>query len=341
MATTTALTAARTQPQSWSFAGFFARFVGPAALTAAGMIGAGAVATRLLAGAWFGFGLLWVALYIIPLVIVSLDSAARVAMKSGGRGMIEMVRRDIAAPLAWTIFIGAFLVNIVVNMSQMAAMVEGAYGAMGSLPPARGVGFLAVTTVLTAGAVSLAVLGGYKRVEKILTILLVVKLVCFIIVAIKGLLDWYTWPALAQGLVPHLPPNEAVVGTTRVRESFTQLMAIAGQALPPTVFLTYGYLHSNAGYTTADAKQAFWKTVYNLGFIWGLLRSISGSIVVSSVSHGLWNAGAYAFFGYGSTVGALGIKETAIYGPEVGFLGFALNLLFAAALWRWSKLVRC
>jgi len=31
--------------------GFFARLVGPAALTAAGMIGAGAVATRLLAGA--------------------------------------------------------------------------------------------------------------------------------------------------------------------------------------------------------------------------------------------------------------------------------------------------
>ena len=78
-----------------------------------------------------------------------------------------------------------------------------------------------------------------------------------------------------------------------------------------------------------------------LGLIWGLLRSISGSIVVSSMCHGLWNGGAYAFFGYGSTVGALGIKETAIYGPEVGFLGLALNLLFAAALWRWSKLARC
>ena len=60
--------------------GFFARFVGPAALTAAGMIGAGAVATRLLAGAWFGFDLLWVALYVIPMVIVTLDSASRVGM---------------------------------------------------------------------------------------------------------------------------------------------------------------------------------------------------------------------------------------------------------------------
>lgn len=72
-----------------------------------------------------------------------------------------------------------------------------------------------------------------------------------------------------------------------------------------------------------------------MGLIWALLRSISGSLVVSSVSHGLWNGAAYVFFGYGTTVGALGIEETATYGPEVGFLGLALNLLFAAALWRW------
>jgi hypothetical protein len=72
-----------------------------------------------------------------------------------------------------------------------------------------------------------------------------------------------------------------------------------------------------------------------MGLIWGLLRAISGSILVSSVSHGLWNGGAYAFFGYGTSVGALGMHDTAIYGPEVGLLGLGLNLLFAAALWRW------
>ena len=56
------------------------------------MIGAGAVATRLLAGAWFGFDLLWVALYVVPMVIFTLDSASRVAMLSGGRGMFDMIR---------------------------------------------------------------------------------------------------------------------------------------------------------------------------------------------------------------------------------------------------------
>lgn len=74
-----------------------------------------------------------------------------------------------------------------------------------------------------------------------------------------------------------------------------------------------------------------------MGAIWGLLRLISGSVIVASVSHGVWNGGAYVFFGFGTKVGALGVKETAVYGPEVGVLGLLLNLVFAAALWLWWK----
>lgn len=74
-----------------------------------------------------------------------------------------------------------------------------------------------------------------------------------------------------------------------------------------------------------------------IGAVWGLLRWISGSVIVASLSHGVWNGGAYVFFGFGTTVGAFGIQETAVYGPEVGFAGLALNVAFAAALWWWWK----
>jgi membrane protease YdiL (CAAX protease family) len=74
-----------------------------------------------------------------------------------------------------------------------------------------------------------------------------------------------------------------------------------------------------------------------LGLIWGLLRWISGSVIVASLSHGLWNGMDYVFFGFGTKVGALGIAKTAIYGPEVGVLGLVLNIAFAAVLWRWWK----
>jgi CAAX protease family protein len=62
-----------------------------------------------------------------------------------------------------------------------------------------------------------------------------------------------------------------------------------------------------------------------LGIVWGILRWISGSIIVSSGSHGLWNGIAYVFFGFGSKTGVLGIRNTGIFGPEIGVLGLVIN----------------
>lgn len=71
-----------------------------------------------------------------------------------------------------------------------------------------------------------------------------------------------------------------------------------------------------------------------LGAIWGMLRLLSGSLVVASVSHGIWNGLAYVLFGFGDRVGVLGIANTAVYGPEVGILGLLLNLGLTPLLWR-------
>jgi membrane protease YdiL (CAAX protease family) len=74
-----------------------------------------------------------------------------------------------------------------------------------------------------------------------------------------------------------------------------------------------------------------------IGITWGMLRSISGSILVTSVCHAVWNAAVYTFFGFGATIGVLGIKNTAIYGPESGLVGLGLNLGLATWLWRWWR----
>ncbi len=315
-------------------AGLFARLVGPAALTAAGMIGAGAVATRLLAGAWFGFELLWVALYVIPMVIVTLDSASRVAMTSSGRGMLDMVRIDIGAWLAWTIFVAAFAVNIIVNMSQMSAMVEGAYGALGRLPPGTAdAGIVVVTVGLTALSVVLGVRGGYKRVEKIMTALLIVILVSFLVVAIKGLLDWHTWGPLARGLVPQIPADIPAEGGTRMRSGYTQMMGIAGQALAPTVFLTYGYLTANAGYTAADAKRSFWKTVKNLGVIWGLF-SVVVIVAGATALHNVYTGNGPSYLGvtHYSQIESIPVAGQVLGPAFPGALGFLAPRLFSVGL---------
>jgi membrane protease YdiL (CAAX protease family) len=74
-----------------------------------------------------------------------------------------------------------------------------------------------------------------------------------------------------------------------------------------------------------------------IGVIWGVLRWMSGSVVITSVSHGLWNGGAYVLFGFGGKTGALGVRDTAIWGPEVGILGLVFNLMFVAALWFFTQ----
>jgi manganese transport protein len=313
------------------------RFVGPAALTAAGMIGAGAVATRLLAGAWFGFELLWVALLVIPMVIVTLDSASRVGITSGGRGLLDMVRTDIGAWLAWFVFLPMALVNVVVNMSQMSAMVEGAYGALGRLPPAGGestTGLFVVTIVLTVTTVVAAVMGGYRRMEKIMTTLLVVILVCFIVVAVKGLLDWRTWLSLAGGLVPRIPADLPVIDQPeRVRDGFRQIMAIAGQALPPAVMLSYGYLAANSGYTAADIKRSFWKTVTNLGVVWGIF-SVVVIVAGATALHQVYTGSGPTLLGvrHYSQIESIPVAGQVLGPAFPGALGFLAPRFFSLGL---------
>ena len=55
-----------------------------------------------------------------------------------------------------------------------------------------------------------------------------------------------------------------------------------------------------------------------VGIAWGLLRLISSSLLVAAVTHGIWNGVVYELFNNGAEIGALGIRNTALFGPEAG-----------------------
>ena len=94
----------------------------------------------------------------------------------------------------------------------------------------------------------------------------------------------------------------------------------------------------DTGYAPVGAQiPVFLVNVAVIGAIWGMLRLISGSVLVTSLAHGVWNGLAYVLFGFGTKVGALGIQNTALFGPEIGWAGLVLNALFAAALWQWYR----
>ena len=81
----------------------------------------------------------------------------------------------------------------------------------------------------------------------------------------------------------------------------------------------------------------FLLNAFLLGAVWGLMRLISGSVLVASACHGLWNGLAYVLFGFGPRPGALGIANGALYGPEGGLLGVLLNLAAVALLCWWQR----
>ena len=135
------------------------------------------------------------------------------------------------------------------------------------LPPTGGeaaLGLVVVTLVLTALTVVAAVLGGYKRVEKIMTALLVVILVCFIIVAIKGLLDWHDvarrWRA---GWCRRFPPSVPVAGRPTARASASRRSwPSPGRRCRRRCCCPTDISPRTPATRRADIKPAFWKTVH-------------------------------------------------------------------------------
>jgi membrane protease YdiL (CAAX protease family) len=114
-----------------------------------------------------------------------------------------------------------------------------------------------------------------------------------------------------------------------------RISALATLSLTTVAFVlwhvSFVFVSSEFHFVQSDIPLFFINATL-LGLIWGMLRLASGSIIVSSAGHGLWNGLTYVLFGVGSTPGALGIRNLALYGPEVGLYGAALNALVLAVL---------
>jgi len=71
-----------------------------------------------------------------------------------------------------------------------------------------------------------------------------------------------------------------------------------------------------------------------IGFVFGFLRQMSGSLLAPSIAHALWNALSYTLFGMGEKAGVLNIASRKIFDPEIGLLGLLLNFFAVILFWR-------
>ena len=298
-----------------------ASFVGPAAVMAAGTMGAGAMASFLLAGAWFRYDLLWVILLMLPVFVVSADCASRIGALNPDRGMLSLVRDHISVPLAWFILLVVVPVHFLVTMGQISVMSSAAVsllapGSGGRLSLLPEVG---LALVLTARTLWLVLSRGYERMQRVMTALMVLMFLCFLLVALRGFTEW---PAILRGFVPKLPADLPVPGSDGPRVATTSIIAMVGAAIAPAALLGLPYLCADAGGGRDELARGFRQSVINLGFVFGAYAIL---VVI---------AGGYALYTLpdNASFADVGQASQVLRAAFPGFLAPAGPLIFSLGL---------
>ncbi len=299
----------------------FGNLVGPAAVMAAGTMGAGAMASFLLAGAWFRYDLLWVILLMLPVFVVSADCASRIGALNPDRGMLSLVRDHISVPLAWCILLVVVPVHFLVTMGQISVMSSAAVsllapGSGGRLSLLPEVG---LALVLTARTLWLVLSRGYERMQRVMTALMVLMFLCFLLVALRGFTEW---PAILRGFVPKLPADLPVPGSDGPRVATTSIIAMVGAAIAPAALLGLPYLCADAGGGRDELARGFRQSVINLGFVFGAYAIL---VVI---------AGGYALYTLpdNASFADVGQASQVLRAAFPGFLAPAGPLIFSLGL---------
>ena len=254
----------------------FKNLVGPGAVIAAGTMGAGAVASLILAGAWFRYDLLWVVLFMLPLFVVAVDSSSRIGTVNRGEGMLTIVSRYINPSVAWLLLLINVPIHILVAMGQFSMMTSAFLSLFGLHPPDLSSAQAQIDQYLLieiVTSISLAFLmlwlvlsHGYQRIQKAMTLMMVLMFFCFLFIAIRSISEAGD---ILAGFIPKIPDDLPAPGRDTVRLSSSSVIAIVGSAIAPGALLVIPYLSSDASTGKLTLKQDLRKFIINLGFIFG------------------------------------------------------------------------
>lgn len=190
--------------------------LGPAALVAAAFIGPGTVVTASLAGANFGYALLWALAFSVIATLILQEMAARLGVVTR-QGLGEAIREQIQRPaLRWAAMALVISAVVIGNSVYQGGNLSGA-----SLGVEALIGSAASWLPLILGVLAAVLLwsGNYRLLERVLIGLVMLMSVAFIA---SFLLVQPDWPAFFRGLfIPSIPTGSlltviALIGTTVV-----------------------------------------------------------------------------------------------------------------------------
>ncbi len=190
----------------------FAAVVGPGLLAGLSDDDPAGITTYSIAGADYGYELLWVLLLATGALIVYHELAARMGIATG-QGLSGLVRERFGVRLAGVALVALLIANIGTTCAEFA-------GVAASLELIDVSRYISVP-IAAVGVSALVLRGSFHRVERVLLGLGAV----FVTYVISGILAGPDWGAAAHGLlVPGLPGTRAAVLTAT---------AIVGTTLAP------------------------------------------------------------------------------------------------------------
>jgi NRAMP (natural resistance-associated macrophage protein)-like metal ion transporter len=227
------------------------RLFGPAILVTAAFIGPGTVMAASLAGAKYGYRLLWAVAFSVFGAIVLQEMASRLGIVTG-QGLSEAIKKTFKNPffriIAIVLVLLAILVgnaayqtgNIIGAASGLSVLTEGAAEVekptiTQTIPSTEGFGLSIWILIIGGLAWLLILIGRFEVLQKVLTVLVVLMSLLFFVAAcvsspsVSGML---------AGFVPSIPSGAewaviGLIGTTIVPYNLFLHASAAAQNWPP------------------------------------------------------------------------------------------------------------
>lgn len=192
--------------------GIFLMILGPGIITGSVDNDAGGIATYSVAGALYGYGLIWTLIPSFVVLVVIQEMNARMGIVTG-KGLADLIRENAGIKITFFIFVGLFLTGIGNTTTEFA-------GVAGSME------VFGVTKYISVPLVAvfvwfLVVKGTYKIAERIFLIFSL-SLLTYVVSAIMGKPDWH-----------EIGRSVIAPGVRLNTKSLTMVIALVGTTIAP------------------------------------------------------------------------------------------------------------
>lgn len=287
----------------------YLKMLGPGLITGASDDDPSGIGTYSQAGAQFGFGSLWTALFTFPLMAGIQEICARVALHTGN-SLTELIRRHYSKPVLYfcvLLLVVANTVNLGADLGAMAAACQLLVG----LPY---VGWL---TVIAGCSILLQIFTDYRKYSKVLR-LLTLSLLSYALVFFVSPVDWRR--VLHDTFVPSIRYDSGYLLT---------LVAILGTTISPYLFFWQTNLEIEEKIAEGKETAAARRDVSKVELKWMRTDVVSGMLFSNLIMWCIIATAASTFFTNGSTNIDSALQAARMLEPIAG--RFA-SLLFAAGI---------